>query len=115
MTSAQRQCPRCGHLIDQPRLAEEDRDAVIASLREELRCLQETIAYLRGSLGSRTRPGWLAVPCATHTTNGTRNLYHVAAMPAASCRGTIMVQESTTIRRHHEHHVGPKQARFHVS
>jgi hypothetical protein len=57
MTIAQRQCPRCGHLIDQPRLAEDDRDAVIASLRQEIRLLQETIAYLRGSLGSRVRPG----------------------------------------------------------
>jgi hypothetical protein len=57
MTVAPRQCPRCGHLIDQPRLAEDDRDAVIASLRQEIRLLQETIAYLRGSLGSRVRPG----------------------------------------------------------
>jgi hypothetical protein len=53
MTVRQRQCPRCGHLIDQPRPADEDRDAVIASLRQEICRLQETIAYLRGSLGSR--------------------------------------------------------------
>jgi transcription initiation factor IIE alpha subunit len=53
MTVARRQCPRCGNLIDQPRLAEDDRDAVITSLRQEIRRLQETIAYLRGSLGSR--------------------------------------------------------------
>jgi hypothetical protein len=51
----QRQCPRCGHLVDQPRAAEDDRVAVIASLRQEIRHLQETIAYLRGSLGSRVR------------------------------------------------------------
>jgi hypothetical protein len=56
MTVAQRQCPRCGYLIDQRRLAEDDRDAVIASLRQEIRLLRETIACLRGSLGSRVRP-----------------------------------------------------------
>jgi hypothetical protein len=53
MTVARRQCSRCGQLIDQPRLAEDDRDAVFASLRHEVRRLQETIAYLSGSLGSR--------------------------------------------------------------
>jgi transcription initiation factor IIE alpha subunit len=58
MTVAQCQCPRCGHIIDRPRLGEDDRDAVIASLRQEIRLLRETIAYLRGSLGSRVRPGW---------------------------------------------------------
>jgi hypothetical protein len=53
MAVQQRQCPRCGHLVDQPRPAEKNQDAVIASLRQEICRLQETIAYLRGSLGSR--------------------------------------------------------------
>jgi hypothetical protein len=57
MTTRQRRCPRCGHLIDQPRPAEDDRDAVIALLRQEIRQLQETVALLRGSLGSPVRPG----------------------------------------------------------
>jgi hypothetical protein len=56
MTIRQCQCPRCGHLIDQPRPADDDRDAVIALLRLQIRHLQEAIAYLRGSLGSRVRP-----------------------------------------------------------
>jgi hypothetical protein len=52
----QRQCPLCGHLIYQPGPDEHDREAMIDSLREEIRHLQETIAYLRGSLGSPARP-----------------------------------------------------------
>jgi hypothetical protein len=45
-------------------------------------------------------PGWLTVPCARRARNGVRNLCHVPAVLVAACRGTIMMQESATIRRH---------------
>jgi hypothetical protein len=51
-------CPHCGHLIDPLRPAD-DPGAEIESLRREIRLLRETVAYLRGSLGSRVRPGRL--------------------------------------------------------
>ena len=51
-------CPHCGHLIDPLRPAD-DPGAEIESLRRELRLLRETVAYLRGSLGSCVRPGRL--------------------------------------------------------
>jgi len=43
------QCPQCGclHPISAP--AEDDSAAVIESLRQEIRHLRETVAYLRGS------------------------------------------------------------------
>jgi hypothetical protein len=72
-------------------------------------CLPPQLARIAG------RPGWLAVPCARRTRNGVRNLCHVAAVLVAACRETIMMQESATIRRHHEHHVGPKQAGFSIA
>jgi hypothetical protein len=50
-------CPHCGHLIDPLRPAEDDPGAETESLRWEIRLLRETVAYLRGSLGSRVRPG----------------------------------------------------------
>jgi predicted nucleic acid-binding Zn ribbon protein len=51
MTIRHYPCPRCGHVIDIVGSAEDDPDAVIDSLRAEIRQLRETTAYLRGSLG----------------------------------------------------------------
>jgi hypothetical protein len=110
-----RRCPRCGHLVDPPGPAEDDPGVVLDSLRREIRLLRETVAYLRGSLGSWARPGRLPVPCARHTSNGTGNLCHAPAVPSASYCETIVMQESATIRRRHEHYVGPQQAHFHIS
>ena len=52
MTIRKCPCPHCGHVIDIPGPAYDDPGAVIESLRREIRRLRETIAYLRGSLGS---------------------------------------------------------------
>jgi hypothetical protein len=52
MTIRQCPCPYCGYVIDIPGPADDDPGAVIESLRWEIRHLRETIAYLRGSLGS---------------------------------------------------------------
>lgn len=49
-------CPRCGHVADIPRSAEDDPDAVIESLGREIRQLRETVACLRGSLGWQATP-----------------------------------------------------------
>jgi hypothetical protein len=43
------QCPQCGCLHQLPGPAEDDSAAVIESLRQEIRHLRETVAYLRGS------------------------------------------------------------------
>jgi hypothetical protein len=110
-----RRCPHCGHLVDPPGPAEDDPGVVLDSLRREISLLRETVAYLRGSLGSWARPGRLPVPCARHTSNGPGNLCPTAAVPSASYCETIVMQESATIRRRHEHYVGPQQAHFHIS
>jgi hypothetical protein len=58
MTIRQCRCPHCGHVVDIPGPAEDHSDAVIESLRLQIRHLCETIAYLRGSLGwQKTAPG----------------------------------------------------------
>jgi hypothetical protein len=51
-----RHCPCCGHVIDIPASAEDRPDAVIESLRREIRHLRETVAFLRGSLGWQDTP-----------------------------------------------------------
>jgi hypothetical protein len=51
MTIRKYTCPCCGHVIDVQGPLDDGRDAVIESLRGEIRRLLETIAYLRGSLG----------------------------------------------------------------
>jgi hypothetical protein len=56
VTIRQCRCPRCGHVADIPRSAQDDPDAVIESLRSEIRQLRETIACLRGSLGWKAKP-----------------------------------------------------------
>ena len=52
MTIRQCPCPHCGQVIYIPEPADDDPGAVIESLRFEIRRLRETVAYLRGSLGS---------------------------------------------------------------
>jgi hypothetical protein len=56
VTIRQFRCPRCGHVADIPRSAEDDPDAVIESLHREIRQLRETVACLRGSLGWQATP-----------------------------------------------------------
>ena len=56
VTIRQFRCPRCGHVADIPQLAQDDPDAVIESLRREIRQLRETVACLRGSLGWQATP-----------------------------------------------------------
>jgi hypothetical protein len=56
VTIRQFRCPRCGHVADILRSAEDDPDAVIESLRREIRQLRETVACLRGSLGWQATP-----------------------------------------------------------
>jgi hypothetical protein len=52
MTIRQCRCPHCGQVIDIPEPADDDTGEVIESLRFQIRHLRETVAYLRGSLGS---------------------------------------------------------------
>jgi hypothetical protein len=56
VTIRQFRCPRCGRVADIPRSAQDDPDAVIESLRREIRQLRETVACLRGSLGWQVPP-----------------------------------------------------------
>ena len=99
-------CPHCGHLIDPLRPAEDDPGVEPESLRWEIRLLRETVAYLRGSLGSHVRPDRLPGSCASRTRSGTGNLCYVPAVPPAPSREIIAMQESATIRRRHEHNIG---------
>jgi hypothetical protein len=56
VTTRQFRCPRCGHVAYIPQSAQDDPDAVIESLRREIRQLRETVACLRGSLGWQATP-----------------------------------------------------------
>ena len=52
MTIRQCPCPHCGQVINILGPADADPGEVIESLRFQIRRLRETVAYLRGSLGS---------------------------------------------------------------